>query len=107
MDFAIVKISGKQYKVTPGHILEVDKIEGVKDASVTFSEVLLMSDEKGVNVGLPIVNGATVKAKIIDQIKGEKVRVAKFKAKVRFRRTTGFRSSLTRIQITDLIGGKN
>lgn len=107
MNFAVIKAAGKQYKVAPGLVLEIDKIEGEKDSQVEFSEVLLMSDEKAVSVGSPTVKGALVRATIVEQIKGEKVRVAKFKAKARFRRTSGFRALLTKIRITDIIGGKN
>lgn len=107
MNFAVIKAAGKQYKVTPGLVLEIDKIAGEKDFPVEFLEVLLVASEKAVSVGAPTVKGALVKATIVEQIKGEKVRVAKFKAKARFRRTTGFRALLTKIKITDIIGGKN
>lgn len=106
MNYAVIKASGKQYKVTPGLILEIDKIEGDSGKSIAFEEVLLTGDDKAVVVGTPIVKGATVTAKIIEQKRGEKVRVAKFKAKARFRRVTGFRSELTKIEITDIKGGK-
>lgn len=107
MDFAVIKASGKQYKVAPGFILEVDKIDGDKDSVLEFNEVLLAGDSKSTLVGEPFVKGVKVKAKIVEQIKGDKIRVAKFKAKSRYHRTRGFRASLTRIQITDITGGKN
>jgi large subunit ribosomal protein L21 len=107
MNFAVIKAAGKQYKVVSGLVLEIDKIDGEKDSSIEFPEVLLLSNEKMVTVGEPTVKGALVKAVIVEQIKGEKVRVAKFKAKARFRRTNGFRALLTKIKITDIIGGKN
>ena len=106
MDYAIIKAAGKQYKVTAGLILDIDKIEGEKGAEVSFPDVLLVGVDKSTQVGTPIVIGANVKATIIVQIKGDKVRVAKFKAKARFRRTTGFRAQLTKIQIVDIKGGK-
>ncbi len=106
MDFAVIKASGKQYKVTPGLVLEIDKIEGEKGKSISFEEVLLTGDEKEVLVGTPNVKGAQVTAKIVDQIQGDKVRVAKFKAKARYRRVAGFRAKLTKIEITSIKGGK-
>lgn len=106
MNFAVIKAAGKQYKVTPGLVLEIDKIEGEKGAALSFDEVLLTGDDKAVVVGTPTVKGATVSATIVDQVLGEKVRVAKFKAKARFRRVTGFRSKLTKIEITGIKGGK-
>jgi large subunit ribosomal protein L21 len=106
MNYAVIKAAGKQYKVASGLVLEVDKIEGEKGNNITFDEVLLMGDDKAVVVGTPIVKNAQVTAKIIEQIRGDKVRVAKFKAKSRFRRSTGFRSYLTKIEITGIKGGK-
>ena len=99
MNYAVIKASGKQYKVTPGLVLEVDKIEGENGSSISFDEVLLTADEKAVVVGKPNVKGAVVTAKIIEQTMGDKVRVAKFKAKSKYRRATGFRSKLTKIEI--------
>lgn len=106
MNFAVIKAAGKQYKVSSGTILEIDKIEGEKGSNISFEEVLLMGDDKSILVGTPVVKNASVTAKIVDQIKGEKVRVAKFKAKARFRRATGFRAQLTKIEILNIKGGK-
>lgn len=102
MNFAVIKASGKQYKVSPGLILEVDKIEGKAGDKVSFDEVLLVGNDEAVTVGTPLVTGSAVTAKIVDQVKGEKIRVAKFKAKARYHRVTGFRSMLTKIQIEDI-----
>lgn len=99
MNYAVIKASGKQYKVTPGLVLEVDKIEGENGSSISFDQVLLTADDKAVVVGKPNVKGAVVTAKIIEQTMGDKVRVAKFKAKSKYRRATGFRSKLTKIEI--------
>ena len=106
MNFAVIKASGKQYRVTPGLVLEIDKIEGESGKSLSFDEVLLAVDEESVQVGTPTVNGAIVTAKIVEQTMGDKVRVAKFKAKARFRRSTGFRAKLTKIEIVSIKGGK-
>lgn len=106
MDFAVIKASGKQYRVTPGLVFDIDKVSGEKGSNLTFPDVLLIGDNKDILVGTPLVNGALVTAKIVDQIKGEKVRVAKFKAKARYRRTTGFRAHLTKVEITGIKGGK-
>lgn len=102
MNFAVIKAAGKQYKVSPGLVLEVDKIEGKSGDKVSFDEVLLVCNDDKVTVGTPFVSGSAVTAKIVDQVKGEKIRVAKFKAKARYRRTTGFRSMLTKVQIEDI-----
>lgn len=105
MNYAVIKASGKQYKVAPGSIIEIDKIEGEGGKNITFEEVLLSFDKDNVVIGKPTVKGMVVNAKILEQIKGDKVRVAKFKAKSKYRRVTGFRSQLTRVEITGIKGG--
>ena len=97
--YAVIKTGGKQYKVSEGEILEIDKIEGKKDQKIDFSDVLLVADGDKVEIGQPMVLEAKVTAKIIDQVKGEKIRVARFKSKVRYRKVKGFRAQLTKVQI--------
>lgn len=98
--FAIVKISGKQYKVDQGSVLDVDRIEGNVGDTVTFSDVLLRGSDTGVDVGTPTVTGAKVTATIEKQGRGEKIDVARYKHKVRYRRHIGFRAELTTLKIT-------
>jgi len=97
--FAVVKIGSHQYKVAEGEKIEVDKIEGEKGTALNLEEVLLVVDGEKVNIGQPQVKGAKVEAEIVDQKKGEKIRVAKYKAKTGYRRVKGFRSFLTKIKI--------
>jgi large subunit ribosomal protein L21 len=97
--FAIVRIGNKQYKVAPKDILTVDKIQGSVGETVQF-DVLLMRGDKSVKVGKPIVKGAKVSAKILEQSKGEKIIVRRFKSKVRYRRARGFRPQLTKLEVT-------
>ncbi len=97
--FAIVTIAGKQYQIARGDVLTVDKIEGKVGDSVTFDHVLLVSDEKKTQVGTPVVSGVKVKAKIVAQQQGEKVNVRRFKSKVRYRKSIGFRPQETKIEI--------
>lgn len=98
--FAIVTIAGKQYRVSKGDILEVDRLEGKEGDAVVFDHVLLTSDEKSTNVGTPLVTGVKVKGKIVSQAKGEKISVRRYKSKVRYRKSVGFRPQLTKIEIT-------
>jgi len=97
--FAIVTIAGKQYQVAKGDVLSVDKIDGKAGDTVSFDHVLLVSDAKATKVGTPVVTGAKVKGKIVSQDKGEKINVRRYKSKVRYRKSTGFRSRLTKIEI--------
>ena len=99
MEYAVIRTGGKQYRVAMGDILEIDKLPVEKDSTVTFDDILLHVVEGKVAVGGPKLADVKVRAKVLDQVKGEKIRVAKFKSKVRYRRVTGFRAQLTKVQI--------
>ena len=103
MKYAVVKIGGNQQKIFEGEVLAVDKLEGKKGQALTFKEVLLLVDDKKVKIGQPLIKGASVEVEIVDQVKGEKIRVATFKAKARYRKVKGFRSLLTRVKILSII----
>ncbi len=100
--FAVVEISGKQYIVAPGDKIIVDRIEGKEGDLVTLDHVLLLSDDKQTKVGTPYVKGATVASKIEKQQKGEKLNVRRFKSKVRYRKSIGFRAQETELSITKI-----
>ena len=100
--FAIVDIAGKQYKVTKGAKLVVDKLEAKVGDTVKFERVLLVSDDKKTTMGNPTVKGAMVSAKIVAQQKGEKIHVRRFKSKVRERRHIGFRPQETAVEIVSI-----
>lgn len=102
MEYVVFRTGGKQYKVSKGEIIEVDKLPNAKDNEVIFSDILLWVSNGKSKIGTPMVEGVKVKALVLDQIKGEKIRVAKFKAKVRYRRVMGFRPRLTRLQIASI-----
>ncbi|MCL5676144.1 MAG: 50S ribosomal protein L21 [Patescibacteria group bacterium] len=106
MKYAVVKINGKQYQVCQGQSLLVDKINKNKGEELEFKEVYLLNEEGKITVGQPLVNGVTVKAVVEEQIKGDKVVVAKYKSKVRYRRKKGFRAKLTQIKITSIETGE-
>lgn len=95
---AVVKIGSSQYLVTPGQEILVSHQAGSPD-TLSFSEVLLVIDGDKVQVGQPTVPGVNIKAKVLGEVKGEKVRVSTFKAKSRFRKTIGFRPLYTKIKI--------
>jgi large subunit ribosomal protein L21 len=99
MKYSVIKTGGKQYKVSEGDVIEVDRLLGEKDDKITFDEVLLTVSDAGTKIGDPFVKGAKAEGKLIEQLKGDKVRIAKFKSKVRFRRVTGFRASLSKVLI--------
>lgn len=99
MTYAIVEIGGKQYKVAEGNVLEIDKLDIEAGKTYNFEKILLYSSDGQSQIGKPLVSGITVSGKILEHVKGDKIRVAKFKAKSRYRRAQGFRPSLTRIKI--------
>ena len=103
MKYAIVRIGGTQHKISAGEILEVDKLEGKKGQKLTLNEVLLLVDDQKVKIGQPILKTAKVEIEIVDQIKGEKIRAATFKAKARERKVKGFRPLLTRVKILSIM----
>ncbi len=98
--YAIVEISGKQYKVQEGDIVFVDRIESAEEGSkITFDKVLFISDGKKVTVGENTVKGAKVEASVVGHGKDKKIVVFKYKAKKNYRRTQGHRQPYTKIQI--------
>ncbi len=100
--FAIVTISGKQYKVSGGDRVTVDRLEGKEGDIVVLDRVLLYSDGGKVSVGKPTVTGVRIKAKLIKQAKGEKIDVRRFKSKVRHRRHIGFRPQHSEVEIISI-----
>ena len=95
MNFAVVRVSGKQYLVEEGDTINIDKPSEIK-------EVLLLADDSGVKIGTPLVAGAVVKSEVVSSGLGSKIRVAKFKAKSRYRKVMGFRAKVTKLKITKI-----
>ena len=99
--YAIMQSGGKQHTVKVGDFVELEKLEGEIGAEVVFDTVLAVGEEGGkLNIGTPVVAGATVKAEIVDQFRGKKIVVFKMKRRKSYRRTQGHRQSLTRVKIT-------
>ena len=100
--FAVVEISGKQYIASPGVTVVVDKIEGEVGATVDFDRILLVSDDKKTVIGTPYIKDKKIHAKITSQGKGEKIHVRRFKSKVRYRKSRGFRPQETAVLIISI-----
>lgn len=103
--YAIVEIAGQQYKVEKDQQIFVHRLEGEEGSKVEFSNVLLTDDGKNITVGAPAVEGVLVSAKILEHLKGDKVIAFKKKRRKGFRKKTGFRQSLTKIQIEAIGAG--
>lgn len=97
--FAVVKTGGKQYKVSEGDTLSVEKIDVEEGKTVDFDEVLLVADGDKVEFGQPDIKGVKVKAKVLSQEKADKVVVFKYKKRKNYRKKTGHRQRLTKVQI--------
>lgn len=104
MEYVVVEISGKQYRVAAGDVIEVDRINGAS-GSVVFDKVLLSVAGDDMQLGKPYVDGVSVSAKILENFKGNKVRVSRFTAKSRHRRVIGFRASLSKVEIEKINSG--
>ncbi len=101
MMFAIIKTGGKQYSVREGDTLTVEKLEH-KGSSLVFDQVLLTDDGKTTKIGRPFVSGAKVEARVIEDGKGDKKIVFRYKAKTRRRKKKGHRQPYTKVQITKI-----
>lgn len=97
--FAIIKTGGKQYKVSEGDIIFVEKLDVAEGDKITFDSVLAVSDADGVKVGAPTVNGATVTANVLKNGKAKKIYVMTYKAKKNEKRKIGHRQPYTKVQI--------
>ncbi|MGV8983033.1 50S ribosomal protein L21 [Clostridium sp.] len=97
--YAVLVTGGKQYRVQEGDVLFVEKLNAEVDTTVEFNEILAVGKEEGLVVGKPLVEGATVVAKVLAQGKAKKVIVFKFKRKLDYRKKQGHRQSYTKIQI--------
>ncbi|MBI2642269.1 MAG: 50S ribosomal protein L21 [Candidatus Wildermuthbacteria bacterium] len=101
--FAVIKTGGKQYIVSPGQKLKIEKLPAEAGKEVLFEEVLLLEGEKDLQLGTPLVAGAKVKGKVLKQGKNKKVVVFKFKNKSdRQKRKKGHRQSFTEVEITSI-----
>ena len=100
---AVIKTGGKQYAVKAGHILKVEKLEGKKGDSISFDNVLAVTDSSNHTIGDPIIKGASVEAIILDQIRNKKIIVFKKRKRQNYRSTHGHRQYLTVLQIESII----
>lgn len=100
--YAIIESCGKQYKVTEGDVVFFEKLDVEEGKKVTFDSVVLVSDDKKVEVGAPYVKGVKVEGKVVAHGKGKKILVYKYKAKKNYRRTQGHRQPYTKVEITKI-----
>ena len=108
MSFAIIETGGKQYKVTASKILEIEKLDAKKGETIKFKNVLLLNDNKNTEIGNPSVEGATVEAKLLDNVKDRTILVFHKRRRKNSRKKNGHRQQHSKIQIIKILakGGK-
>jgi len=101
--YAVVKTGGKQYRVSPGDSVEVEKLPYEVGQQIELDQVLLVANGAGAQIGQPLVDGAKVKATVTRQTKGRKVIVFKYRPSKRYRRKSGHRQNYTQLRIDEII----
>jgi large subunit ribosomal protein L21 len=105
MTYAVIRTGGKQYRVTPGSVLRLERLAGDVGASIEFQEVLLAGSDEAdapVRIGRPLVEGAIVRGEIVAQGRDRKVLIFKKKRRKNYRRRRGHRQSITTVRVTEI-----
>ena len=102
--FAIVETGGKQYRVQPGDVIVVEKLDSEAGSNVSFGDVLMLGGDKGVTLGAPLIAGAAVAATLVETRKGEKIKIFKKTRRQGYRRTNGHRQMESVLRITGIDG---
>ena len=105
MNYAVIKTGGKQYRVSPGDVLQIEKLDGEPGAELQFTEVLMTAHDGAVQVGTPTVAGARVVAEVLKQGRAKKILVFKKKRRKGYRRRQGHRQYLTTVKVTAIESG--
>ncbi|GAD57983.1 MULTISPECIES: 50S ribosomal protein L21 [Brevundimonas] len=102
--YAVIKTGGKQYRVQPGDVIVVEKLDGDAGSDVSFGEVMMLGGDKGVTLGAPLIKGASVAATLVETRKGEKIKIFKKIRRQGYRRTNGHRQMESVLRITGIEG---
>jgi large subunit ribosomal protein L21 len=102
MAYAVIRTGGKQYRVAPGDVLRIERLDGEVGAKVEFPEVLLTATDGAIRVGRPLVDGVCVRAEIVAQGRDRKVLIFKKKRRKNYRRRRGHRQSITTVRVTEI-----
>jgi large subunit ribosomal protein L21 len=102
--YAVVKTGGKQYRVTQGEVLKVEKLDGNEGDSIELNDVLMIADGDSLKIGKPLVDGGKVTATIKSHGRGKKIEIMKFRRRKHHQKKTGHRQSYTELEITGING---
>jgi len=99
---AVVKTGGKEYRISKGDLIRVEKMEGKVGDQVTMKDILMISDEDKVQVGNPFLTNAVITGEIVQQVRGKKVLIYKMKRRKNYRRTKGHRQTYTYVRVNEI-----
>jgi large subunit ribosomal protein L21 len=102
--YAVIQTGGKQYRVKSGEQLKVELLAAEVGATVSFDRVLMLGEGDGVKVGAPFLDGAAVKATVVAQGRGEKIRIFKMRRRKHYAKTQGHRQGFTEVRIDEIVG---
>jgi large subunit ribosomal protein L21 len=102
--YAVIQTGGKQYRVKSGEQVKVESLAAEVGATVSFDRVLMVGEGEGIKVGAPFVSGAAVKATVVAQGRGEKIRIFKLRRRKHFAKTQGHRQGFTEVRIDEIVG---
>ncbi len=103
--YAVVESSGRQYKAIKGQAIEVERLPHAAGEQIELERVLLIADGQEIKVGQPVVKGAKVKATVLGEAQGPKIRIFKMRPKERYRRRQGHRQTYTQLRIDEIVKG--
>ncbi len=102
--YAVIQTGGKQYRVKSGEQVKIEALAAEVGAAVSFDRVLMLGEGESVRVGAPFVAGAAVKATVVSQGRGEKIRIFKLRRRKHFQKSQGHRQSYTEVRIDEIVG---
>lgn len=105
--YAIVETGGRQYRAEVGQTIQTERLPYQVGETISLDKVLLVADEETTRIGTPVVSDALVRATVVDQLKGKKIRVLKYKPKIRYRVRQGHRQHYTRLRIDEIVTGSD
>ncbi len=103
--YAVIKSGGKQHRVEPGEVLNLEKLEAETGETISFEEVMMIGDGDDIKIGAPYVEGGKVTAEVVKHGRGDKVTIIKFRRRKHYRRQAGHRQWFTKVKITEISGG--
>ncbi|MBO6704139.1 MAG: 50S ribosomal protein L21 [Pseudomonadales bacterium] len=103
--YAVIESGGKQHRVEPGEVLQLEKLEAAQGDTIDFDKVMMIGEGEKVQIGTPYVEGGKVTAEVVSHGRGDKVTIIKMRRRKHYRRQAGHRQYFTAVKITDITGG--